>query len=173
MLVSFGIGKWLWKTQEIVSRNPEMGAYDLDVLQAGFVLAPFQIRNFALGHVQKFTQLRLIQFLFFPEKLELLTKCHVHSHHRLYFIIDRKNLFHYRQEMSIMKAGGMQMKWLNRKLIHWLICSAGSIELRQVVQAVVHRYAELFAEEEVIFLSLPKRDSEERRRIIQAVLGME
>lgn len=72
-----------------------------------------------------------------------------------------------------MKAGGMLMKWLKRKLIHWLIGSAASIELSQVVQAVVHRYAELFAEEEVIFLSLPKHDFEERRRIIQGVLGME
>ena len=67
----------------------------------------------------------------------------------------------------------MKMKWLKRKLIYWLIGSSGSAELSQVVRAVVHRYAELFVEDEVIFLSLPRHDFEERHRIIQAVLGME
>ena len=64
------------------------------------------------------------------------------------------------------------MRWIKSKILRYLIDSAGSLELSDIVMAVVHRYAELFEEEEVVFLSLPKRDMEERRRIIRTVLEM-
>mgnify|MGYP003398696737 CR=1 FL=1 len=65
------------------------------------------------------------------------------------------------------------MVWIKRKLLHYLIDTAGSLELSDIVMAVVHRYAELFVKEEVIFLSVPKYDREERSWIIRAALEMD
>ena len=66
-----------------------------------------------------------------------------------------------------------EMDWIKRAILRWMIGSAGASELTEISKAVIYRYAELFAEEEVIFLSLPKNDRLERRRIISAVLEME
>ena len=65
------------------------------------------------------------------------------------------------------------MGWIRKKLLRWLVGTADSVELSQSVLAVLHRYGQLFEEEEVIFLSLPKHNIQERRRIIQGVLDME
>lgn len=46
------------------------------------------------------------------------------------------------------------------------IDGAGERELNAVVLRLLKRYAELFPEEEILFLSLPLRDQEERRRIV-------
>ena len=62
---------------------------------------------------------------------------------------------------------------IKRKLLCWMIRSADSLDLSEIVQAVVRRYGCLFAEEEVVFLSMPKHDREERRRIIQGILNIE
>lgn len=42
-------------------------------------------------------------------------------------------------------------------------------ELSQVVLSVMGRYQKLFPQEEIIFLSLPKDDPDERQRILEAV----
>ena len=65
------------------------------------------------------------------------------------------------------------MGWIRKKLLRWLVGTADSVELSQSVLAVLHRYGQLFEEEEVIFLSLPKHNIQERRRTIQGVLDME
>ena len=65
------------------------------------------------------------------------------------------------------------MGWIRKKLLRWLVGTADSVELSQSVLAVLHRYGQLFEEEEVIFLSLPRHNIQERRRIIQGVLDME
>ena len=65
------------------------------------------------------------------------------------------------------------MESIKLRLMKWLIGMAGSRELSEIVRAVLGRYGELFAEEEVIFLSLPKGDFQERKRIIDAVLSLE
>ena len=81
-LFAFGIGEWFGKAQEIVGGYLEVGTNRLDILQAGFVLASFQIRDLPLCHTQQLTQLRLIQFVFFPEEFQLFAKGQFHSHHR-------------------------------------------------------------------------------------------
>ena len=65
------------------------------------------------------------------------------------------------------------MTWIRGKIMGWLMDTADSMELSEIVQAVVRRYAKLFADEEVVFLSLPKHNREERCRIIRAVLEIE
>ena len=65
------------------------------------------------------------------------------------------------------------MECIKLRLMKWLIGMAGSRELGEIVRAVLERYGELFAEEEVVFLSLPKGDLQERKRIIDAVLSLE
>ena len=64
------------------------------------------------------------------------------------------------------------MVCIKLRLMKWLIGMAGSRELSEIVRAVLGRYGELFAEEEVVFLSLPKGDLQERKRIIDAVLNI-
>ena len=65
------------------------------------------------------------------------------------------------------------MVCIKLRLMKWLIGMADSRELSEIVRAVLERYGELFAEEEVVFLSLPKGDLQERKRIIDAVLSLE
>lgn len=65
------------------------------------------------------------------------------------------------------------MNWIKRKVLRYLIDSADSLELTRMTEMIVRRYAELFEKEEVVFLSLPKHDTEERRRIICGVLEMD
>ena len=72
-----------------------------------------------------------------------------------------------------MRRGGDGMKWLKNKVLRYLILTADSIELSEIVKTILYRYAELYEEEEVVFLSLPKHNGEERRRIISSVLEME
>ena len=59
------------------------------------------------------------------------------------------------------------------KVLRYLIDSADSLELTRMTEMIVRRYAELFEKEEVVFLSLPKHDTEECRRIICGVLEMD
>lgn len=49
------------------------------------------------------------------------------------------------------------------------IDGAGERELNAVVLRLLKRYADLFPEEEILFLSLPLKDQEERRRIMDAL----
>ena len=65
------------------------------------------------------------------------------------------------------------MNWIKRRVLGYLINSADSLELSRIVEMAVHRYAELFREEEVVFLSLPKHDKEARKSIICGVLEMD
>ena len=46
------------------------------------------------------------------------------------------------------------------------IASASDRELTDIVRAVLARYDTLFPEEEVVFLSLPKHDQQEREAIL-------
>ena len=66
-----------------------------------------------------------------------------------------------------------KMESIKRKVIRWLINRADSSELSEIVQEVLRRYGKLFAQEEVVFLSLPRHDLQERQRIIQSVLQIE
>ena len=54
-----------------------------------------------------------------------------------------------------------------------MIATCNSAELSTIVHQVVRRYGELFENEEVIFLSLPKYDGIQRRQIIEAVIHLE
>ena len=72
-----------------------------------------------------------------------------------------------------MWGGESWMGWLKEKAMCWIISSANSSELSDIVRALLKRYAELFADEEVVFLSMPKYDREERQRIILGVLDLE
>ena len=65
------------------------------------------------------------------------------------------------------------MGWIRERIICRLIGSADSLELNEIALAVLRRYDDLFAEEDVVFLSLPKHDREERKRIIQSILSVE
>lgn len=46
-------------------------------------------------------------------------------------------------------------------------------QIGQAAFAVMKRYGELFPEEEIVFLSMPKNDPAERRRILERVLELE
>ena len=52
-----------------------------------------------------------------------------------------------------MRRGGDGMKWLKSKVLRYLILTADSIELSEIVKTILYRYAELYEEEEVVFLS--------------------
>lgn len=52
------------------------------------------------------------------------------------------------------------------------IASANGEELQQLFLALRQRYGELYPEEEVVFVSLPKNDRKERRRLMQAVFDL-
>ena len=53
------------------------------------------------------------------------------------------------------------------------IRQADSSELSSIVRCVLDRYGELFADEDVFFLSAPKCDEAERERIMSAALLLE
>ena len=65
------------------------------------------------------------------------------------------------------------MRWIRKKIMGHIIYTAVSAELNDIVHAVLRRYDKMFEDEEVVFLSMPKRDKEERLRILRAVLAME
>ena len=64
---------------------------------------------------------------------------------------------------------------MRRKLesIQQLIDTADLLELGELVKRILHRYDEIAADEEIVFLSLPKHDRKERERIIRAVVQLE
>ena len=49
------------------------------------------------------------------------------------------------------------------------IRSASGEELQQLLLVLRQRYGELYPDEEVVFVSMPKNDRKERRRLMQAV----
>jgi hypothetical protein len=49
------------------------------------------------------------------------------------------------------------------------ITEADDIALSEIVQAVIKRYGALHSDWEIMFLSLPKYDVEERNRILRSV----
>ena len=53
------------------------------------------------------------------------------------------------------------------------IRQADSSELSSIVRCVLDRYGELFADEDVFFLSAPKGDEAERHRVMSAALRLE
>ena len=67
----------------------------------------------------------------------------------------------------------MVMQWIKQQIWKRLVASAGPSELNAIVFAVLKRYHQLNADEEVVFLSLPRHDKEERERIIRAILSLE
>ena len=54
-------------------------------------------------------------------------------------------------------------------VLEWLH-SADDRQISQVISAVIRRYNRIWANEEIIFLSLPRDDSKERRRLIERIL---
>lgn len=42
-------------------------------------------------------------------------------------------------------------------------------EIGDILQAAMERYRALFPEEEILYLSLPKNDSQERQRLLQTI----
>ena len=64
---------------------------------------------------------------------------------------------------------------MRRKLesIQQLIDTADLLELGEIVKSILHRYDELVADEEIVFLSLPKHDRNERERIIRGVVQLD
>lgn len=58
-------------------------------------------------------------------------------------------------------------------ILQRMIGTAESLELNEITQVVLHRYRVLFDQEEVVFMSLPKFDRQERERILRAILALE
>lgn len=52
------------------------------------------------------------------------------------------------------------------------ILSADDAEISEIITAVIRRYGIVYPETEVVFLSLPKYDVPERKRIIESALKM-
>lgn len=52
------------------------------------------------------------------------------------------------------------------------IRQANDAELTTIVQMVIARYGELFPDDEIIFVSLPKNAPDERRETIKQILRM-
>ena len=65
------------------------------------------------------------------------------------------------------------MKNFKRLLMKRMIAAADLSMLSEIVRAVIGRYDALDDREEIIFLSLPKNDPAQRRRIIESVLQYE
>ena len=86
-LLSF-LWKWeiLGETQKIVCGNAKKSAKGFQILQAGFIAVILQVGDLALGHMNRLTQLRLIQFFLFPQKPDLFSQSqfHVITAHRLF-----------------------------------------------------------------------------------------
>jgi len=80
--VLFGIRKVLRESEEIVCRDIEKSAKGFQIIDAGFVSVVFNIRNPSLCHVYGTTQFCLIQFFFFPQKPDFLSKCQFHLYHQ-------------------------------------------------------------------------------------------
>ena len=94
--MSFGIWKVFLETQQVVRRYIEEAAQRSDIFQTGFITIPFNIGNLSLRHAHFGTQFCLIQFSFFPEQSDFLSKGQFHIHHRVKFIIDSNFLFTFR-----------------------------------------------------------------------------
>jgi len=43
----------------------------------------------------------------------------------------------------------------------------------EIIDALRHRYHTIYPDEEIVFLSLPRYDSQERKRILELILKME
>lgn len=67
----------------------------------------------------------------------------------------------------------MNVERIKKRMMKRLVASASPRELNEIVSAVLTRYGQLYTNEEVVFLSLPKQDKEERQRILRAVFSME
>lgn len=65
------------------------------------------------------------------------------------------------------------MKKQVRKCIYGLVLTAiaraSDAELNEIVQAVIRRYAQQFPDWDVLFLSMPKNDRQERQRSVEAL----
>lgn len=60
-----------------------------------------------------------------------------------------------------------------KKLYHILagIEQADDFEINEIINAVIRRYQAVFPDWEVMFLSLPKNDPEERRKALQSIIN--
>ena len=56
-----------------------------------------------------------------------------------------------------------------REMIRKAIEEADDLELSEIMQAIIRRENHIFRENETFFLSLPKNDREERRRVLDGV----
>ena len=65
------------------------------------------------------------------------------------------------------------MEQISCDAIKRFVESADPQELNEIVFAVLERFHQLYTDEEVVFLSLPKHNREERQRIIRSVLTIE
>ena len=62
--------------------------------------------------------------------------------------------------------------WEIEQVLHTIRHAEPSV-LSRIVQALLKRYEELYADEDVFFLSAPKGDLEERTRIMAAALRLD
>ena len=56
-----------------------------------------------------------------------------------------------------------------REMIRKAIEEADDLELSEIMQAIIRRENHIFPENEAFFLSLPKNDREERRRVLDGM----
>lgn len=56
-----------------------------------------------------------------------------------------------------------------REMIRKAIEEADDLELSEIMQAIIRRENHIFPENETFFLSLPKNDREERRRVLDGM----
>ena len=64
----------------------------------------------------------------------------------------------------------------SKRIIRWVLSiieSANDAETDQIVQAVIRRYGTIYPGWEIIFLSLPKDDAVQRRRMLENILQLE
>ena len=57
------------------------------------------------------------------------------------------------------------------EILNW-IEQADDIQISRVIQSVIRRYDRIYPDHDVVFLSLPKNDPQERRQVLQGALDM-
>lgn len=125
-----------------------------------------------MGHVDRFAEVRLIQFTLFAEQPYFFSKGQRHSYHRIYFSIDTNFLLLFRRKTSIMFAEVNDMiKAVLRKFVLKRIALADAYEMEEIIKSVMRRYGDIFSGWELVCVSLPKNDKKARAEQIQRMLA--
>ena len=66
----------------------------------------------------------------------------------------------------------MRNNWIDSEILR-RIERADDLEIGEVIQAVIRRYQKIYPEWEAIFLTIPRNDPEERKRIMEMILSIE